>query len=147
MRAYQHACVGVITRFDGHVAKYLGDGLLVYFGYPTAHEDGTVRAVRAGLKIVEAMQNAEGSTPRLPSEQNDVLKDAAERPVRVDRSFKAGLQVRIGIHTGLVVAGEMGSGAYREPLAIVGETPNTERRVPTARHNSTIGRSAIFTPS
>ncbi len=52
MQAYQQACVAVITRFEGHVAKYLGDGLLVYFGYPLAHEDDAARAVRAGLSIV-----------------------------------------------------------------------------------------------
>src|SRR5262245_1050358 len=53
MQTYQDTCVEVITRFEGHVAKYLGDGVLVYFGYPVAHEDDAVRAVRAGLGIVE----------------------------------------------------------------------------------------------
>src|SRR6266568_1028817 len=107
VQAYQHACVAVITRFEGHVAKYLGDGLLVYFGYPTAHEDDATRAVQAGLGIVEAIQDLP-----LPS-------------VRLQQP----LQVRIGIHTGLVVAGEMGSGEYREQLAIVGETPNIAARL------------------
>ena len=107
MQAYQHACVAVVTRFDGHVAKYLGDGLLVYFGYPTAHEDDAARAVRAGLGIVEAMQDLPRPNIRLPHP----------------------LQVRVGIHTGLVVAGEMGSGEYREQLAIVGETPNIAARL------------------
>ncbi len=51
MRAYQQASAAVIDRFDGHIAQYLGDGLLVYFGYPTAHEDDAVRAVRAGLGL------------------------------------------------------------------------------------------------
>jgi class 3 adenylate cyclase len=55
MQAYQHACVDVITHFGGHVAKYLGDGLLVYFGYPLAHEDDAQGAVRAGLGMVEAL--------------------------------------------------------------------------------------------
>src|SRR4029434_5021395 len=90
MRAYQHACVTAITRFGGHVAKYLGDGLLVYFGYPVAHEDDAARAVRAGLGVIEAMQ----ALPLPPQ-------------VRLPRP----LQARIGIHTGLVVVGEMGSGA------------------------------------
>jgi class 3 adenylate cyclase len=107
MQAYQQACVNVITRFDGHVAKYLGDGLLVYFGYPTAHEDDAVRAVRAGLGIVGTMPELLLPNIRLPHP----------------------LQVRIGIHTGLVVAGEMGSGEYREQLAIVGETPNIAARL------------------
>src|SRR5262249_45960283 len=96
IRAYQDVCVETIRHFDGHVAKYLGDGLLVYFGYPTAHEDDAARAVRTGLGMVAALQK------RVPSP----LKEQS-------------LQVRIGIHTGLVVAGEMGSGEYREQLAVV----------------------------
>jgi class 3 adenylate cyclase len=56
VRAYQDTCAKVIARFDGHIAQYLGDGLLVYFGYPLAHEDDAQRAVRAGLGIVEAME-------------------------------------------------------------------------------------------
>jgi len=107
MRTYQEACVEVITRFDGHLAKYLGDGLLVYFGYPMAHEDDAQRAVRAGLGIV-------GAIHELPLQNTQLRKP---------------LQVRIGIHTGLVVAGEMGSGDYREALAIVGETPNLAARI------------------
>ena len=55
VRTYQAACAEVIGRFDGHIAQYLGDGLLVYFGYPAAHEDDAQRAVRAGLEIVEAI--------------------------------------------------------------------------------------------
>ena len=56
VRAYQAACATVIGRFDGYIAQYLGDGLLVYFGYPLAHEDDAQRAVRAGLAMVEAME-------------------------------------------------------------------------------------------
>ena len=55
VRAYQATCAKVIARFEGHIAQYLGDGLLVYFGYPLAHEDDAQRAVRAGLGMVEAM--------------------------------------------------------------------------------------------
>jgi Adenylate and Guanylate cyclase catalytic domain len=55
VRAYQEACAKVIARFDGHIAQYLGDGLLVYFGYPLAHEDDAQRAVRTGLGIMEAL--------------------------------------------------------------------------------------------
>jgi len=55
VRAYQEACAKVVARFEGHIAQYLGDGLLVYFGYPQAHEDDAQRAVRAGLGIVEAI--------------------------------------------------------------------------------------------
>ena len=56
VRAYQETCTNVIRRYDGHIAQHLGDGLLVYFGYPTAHEDDAVRAVRAGLEIITALQ-------------------------------------------------------------------------------------------
>ncbi len=128
VRAYQETCTTVIRRYDGHIAQHLGDGLLVYFGYPAAHEDDAARAVRAGLEIVEALQNAEGSNPRLPSEQHDVLKSAAERRMKVGRSFKAGLQVRIGVHTGLVVIGEIGNSEKHEILAL-GETPNLAARL------------------
>src|SRR5205823_14016972 len=55
VRAYQDTCAKVIARFDGHIAQYLGDGLLIYFGYPLAHEDDAQRAVRAGLGMVEAL--------------------------------------------------------------------------------------------
>ena len=82
----------MIARFEGHIAQYLGDGLLVYFGYPQAHEDDAQRAVRAGLGMVEAM-----------GQLNTRL--AQERGVQ--------LAVRLGIHTGLVVVGEMGGGADR----------------------------------
>ena len=107
VRAYQQMCAQVISRFDGHLAKYLGDGLLVYFGYPVAHEDDAQRAVRAGLGIVEAIR------------ESPLLNTRLQQP----------LQVRIGIHTGLVVAGEMGGGDTRELLAIVGETPNIAARL------------------
>src|SRR4029453_715801 len=107
IRAYRETCALAITRFGGHLAKYIGDGLLVYFGYPQAHEDDAQRAVRTALGIVAAMQHLSFPTIQLP------------RP----------LQVRIGIHTGLVVAGEMGVGDQPEPLAIVGETPNIAARL------------------
>jgi class 3 adenylate cyclase len=107
VRAYQETCARVIERFDGHIAQYLGDGLLVYFGYPQAHEDDAQRAVRTGLGLVEAMG---GLNARLQAEQT----------VR--------LAVRVGVHTGLVVVGEMGGGARREALAL-GETPNLAARL------------------
>ena len=56
VRAYQETCTEVIRRYDGHIAQHLGDGLLVYFGYPLAHEDDAARAVRAGLEIISALQ-------------------------------------------------------------------------------------------
>src|SRR5262245_13832943 len=108
VRAYQGLCATMISRFEGHLAKYIGDGLLVYFGYPAAHEDDAQRAVRAGLGIA-------GAIPDLPLPPNVRLRQP--------------LQVRIGIHTGLVVAGEMGTVEQPEPLAIVGETPNIAARL------------------
>ncbi|MCH8801228.1 MAG: AAA family ATPase, partial [Chloroflexi bacterium] len=108
IRSYQEVCAGAVGRFEGHIAKYLGDGLLVYFGYPQAHEDDPQRAVRAGLAILEDMG---GLNAQLKSERD------------------LELTVRIGIHTGLVVAGEMGGGDTIEELAIVGETPNIAARI------------------
>jgi TOMM system kinase/cyclase fusion protein len=107
VRAYQETCAKVIARFEGHIAQYLGDGLLVYFGYPLAHEDDAQRAVRAGLGMVEAM-----------GPLNTRL--AQERGVQ--------LAVRLGIHTGLVVVGEVGGGPRQEQLAL-GETPNLAARL------------------
>ncbi|MSP12705.1 MAG: adenylate/guanylate cyclase domain-containing protein [Chloroflexi bacterium] len=108
LHAYQEVCEHVIRRYDGHIAKFLGDGVLVYFGYPQAHEDDPQRAVRAGLGIIEGMERL---NPRLQKEQN----------VR--------LAVRLGVHTGLVVVGEMGSGESREANAIVGESTNIAARL------------------
>jgi predicted ATPase/class 3 adenylate cyclase len=107
VRAYQATCAEVIQRFAGHIAQYLGDGLLVYFGYPQAHEDDAQRAVRTGLEIVEAM---------------GVLN------TRLERDAGMRLAVRIGIHTGPVVVGEMGGGDRKEQLAL-GETPNIAARL------------------
>ncbi|HEY2387079.1 MAG TPA: adenylate/guanylate cyclase domain-containing protein [Candidatus Binatia bacterium] len=108
VRAYQETCGAVIRRYEGHLAKYLGDGLLVHFGYPVAHENDPERSVRVGLGIVEAMKQLNARLLR-------------ERDIQ--------LAVRIGIHTGLVVAGEMGTDDRREELAIVGETPNIAARL------------------
>src|SRR5262245_28494911 len=112
IQAYRETCASVIRRFEGYLAKYIGDGLLVYFGYPQAHEDDAQRAVRAGLGIVAEL-------PQL---------NAGLQSTRAAHSC-APLQVRIGIHTGLVVAGEMGVGDQPEPLGIVGETPNIAARL------------------
>ena len=103
VRTYQEISAQVIERYEGYIAQYLGDGLLVYFGYPQAHEDDAARAIRAGLEIVSALDQARGQFPQ---------------PV----------QVRIGIHTGPVVLGQMGGGSRHEQLAL-GETPNIAARV------------------
>ena len=100
--AYQKCVAETVRRFGGFVAKYMGDGVLVYFGYPQAHEDDAERAVRAGLELVAAVAS---------------LKT------------RASLQTRVGIATGLVVVGDLiGAGAAQEQ-AIVGETPNLAARL------------------
>ena len=100
--AYQKSVVASVRRFGGFVAKYMGDGVLIYFGYPQAHEDDAERAVRAGLEIVAAVT-------------------ALKAPVA--------LQTRVGIATGLVVVGDLiGSGEAQE-RGIVGETPNLAARL------------------
>ncbi len=99
---YQRVCAEVIQRYDGYIAQYLGDGVLAYFGYPTAHEDDALRAVRSGLEIME--QLGEVSTG------------------------EARLRARIGVHTGLVVVGDVGGGQRQEQLAL-GEAPNVAARV------------------
>src|SRR5712691_11291802 len=107
VRAYQATCAEVIQHFAGHIAEYLGDGLLVYFGYPQAHEDDAQHAVRTGLGMVEAM---------------DTLNS------RLRQKQGVHLAVRVGIHTGLVVVGEMGGGGRQEQLAL-GDTPNIAARL------------------
>src|ERR1700758_2650221 len=102
--AYQAACSGVMPTHDGFIAKFMGDGVLAYFGYPRAHEDDPERAVRAGLDIVAAVG-------------------------RIKTRSGAKLQVRIGIATGLVVVGDLiGEGASQEQ-AVVGDTPNLAARL------------------
>ena len=120
VRAYQEACAKVIARFEGHIAQYLGDGLLVYFGYPLAHEDDAQRAVRAGLGIVEAL---------------------GQLNTRLGQERGVHLAVRLGIHTGLVVVGEVGGGTRQEQLAL-GETPNLAARLQDLAASNTVVISA-----
>jgi len=118
VRAYQDTCAKVIARFDGHIAQYLGDGLLVYFGYPLAHEDDAQRAVRAGLGMIEAL-----------GQLNTRLAQEGLRPAPTQsRQRGVHLAARLGIHTGLVVVGEVGGGTRQEQLAL-GETPNVAARL------------------
>jgi class 3 adenylate cyclase/predicted ATPase len=105
--AYYDTCAKVIARFDGHIAQYLGDGLLVYFGYPRAHEDDAQRAVRAGLGVIEGV-----------GQLNTVL---AER-------HGVSLDVRLGCHTGLVVVGD-DVGATGHDDMVLGDTPNIAARL------------------
>jgi len=119
MQRYQETCTAIIQRYEGYIAQHLGDGLLVYFGYPAAHEDDARRAARAGLEIVAALRTSPIQNQRLPHP----------------------LQVRIGIHTGLVVIGEIGSSAKREMLAL-GETPNIAARMQGIAEPNTVVMSA-----
>jgi class 3 adenylate cyclase len=111
VRAYQTTCTEVIRRYAGHTAQHLGDGLLVYFSYPVAHEDDAQRAVRTGLEILAGLQPLNVQLP-------PTIRARLPHPI----------QVRIGIHTGLVVIGEIGSSEKREILAM-GETPNIAARL------------------
>src|SRR5262245_51885636 len=116
VQQYQQTCMAVIQRHDGYLAQYLGDGLLVYFGYPVAHEDDARRAVRTGLEIIGELQQ---------------LNTQLLRPIKV----------RIGIHTGLVVVGEIGAGSRTEQLAL-GETPNVAARIQGLAEPNTVMVSA-----
>jgi class 3 adenylate cyclase/predicted ATPase/DNA-binding winged helix-turn-helix (wHTH) protein len=123
IHAYHGVCTAVIQRFDGYIAQYLGDGLLVYFGYPQAHEDDAQRAVRAGLGMLEAL-----------SQLNTRL--GQERGVH--------LAVRLGCHTGVVVVGEVGGGTRQEQLAL-GETPHIAARLQgVAAPNTLVISAATF---
>ena len=104
IRAYQDACAGAIARYDGFVAKFMGDGILAYFGFPRAHEEDAERAVRAGLDITTVI-------------------------AKLETRAKESLRVRIGVATGVVVVGDLvGQGSAREQ-AVVGETPNLAARL------------------
>src|SRR5262249_41775104 len=121
VRAYQEAASEVIARYEGHIAQYLGDGLLVYFGYPAAHEDDARRAVHTGLGIVQAIATLH-------------TRLAAQHGVQ--------LAVRLGIHTGPVVVGVMGGGGRHEHLAL-GETPNIAARLQGLAPTNTVVISAV----
>ena len=102
MRAYQQACGAAVEKYGGHVAQYLGDGLMTYFGWPKAHEDDAERAIRAALIVVDAVKQVQAPET---------------------------LRVRIGIATGPVVIGETGAGDASIPKMAVGETPNIAARL------------------
>ena len=110
--AYQQAAVDILQRHGGVVAQYLGDGLLVYFGYPLAQEDAAIRAVHSGLALVQAVAEL------------DVTGVAGVADVANMR----GLRLRVGIDTGLVVVGDVGAGSHREHLAL-GDAPHLAARL------------------
>ena len=104
IRAYQDICSGVIARYDGYLAKFMGDGVLAYFGFPHAHEDDAERAVRAGLDLADAIA-------KVQTRDGEVLK------------------TRIGVATGIVVVGDLvGQGSAQEQ-AVIGDTPNLAARL------------------
>jgi class 3 adenylate cyclase len=104
IRAYQDICSGVIARYDGYLAKFMGDGVLAYFGFPRAHEDDAERAVRAGLDLADAIA-------KVQTRDGEVLK------------------TRIGVATGIVVVGDLiGQGSAQEQ-AVIGDTPNLAARL------------------
>src|SRR5207342_1009711 len=109
--AYQKCVAQVGQRFGGFVAKYMGDGVLVYFGYPKAHEDDAERAVRAGLELVAAVGGLKPSAP---------------------------LQTRVGIATGLVVVGDLVGTGEAQERGIVGETPNLAARLQSVAEPNTV---------
>ena len=121
LRSYQSLCADAIERFGGYIAQYLGDGVLVYFGYPVALENEAERAVRAGLRLIDEMGRF-----------NSGLRDRTGDD----------MAVRIGIHTGLVVVDEVGGGARRENLAL-GGTPNIAARLQSLAQPDTIVISAV----
>jgi predicted ATPase/class 3 adenylate cyclase len=116
VRSYQEAASGSVARYDGHIAQYLGDGVLTYFGYPRAHEDDAERAVRAALALVTRVQ---------------ALNE------RLERRHGVCIQIRAGIHTGPVVMGTMGDEARRETLA-TGETTNVSARLQALAEPDTV---------
>jgi class 3 adenylate cyclase/predicted ATPase len=107
VRAYQESASSPIERYAGHIAQYLGDGLLVYFGYPQAHEEDAERAILAG---------------------REVLRGIEMLSARVEAEHGVPIAARVGIHTGPVVVGEMGGGEKKETLAL-GDTPNIAARL------------------
>ena len=108
---YQQGCADIVRRYDGYIAQYLGDGILAYFGYPTAHEDDAARAVQTGIELLQRQQS---------------LAALRQPP-----------QIRIGIHTGLVMVGGVGSGQRREQLAL-GEAPNIAARLQSEANPDTL---------
>ncbi len=120
IRRYYDACADTARRYEGHVANYLGDGILLYFGYPRAHEDDAERAVRAGLDMLARLER-------------DV--DTVNATLTSERGGR--LAARIGIHTGPVVVGDLGGGTRREDLAL-GETMNLAARLQSVAAPDTV---------
>lgn len=110
---YRNACAKIITRFDGFIARYVGDGILIYFGYPHAHEDDSERSVRAALELIKSVST---------------LKPMGD----------LSLKVRIGIATGLVLVGDLIGTGTSEENAVVGHTPNLASRLQSLSEPNTV---------
>jgi class 3 adenylate cyclase len=113
MRVYQDVCAGMIARYDGYLAKFLGDGALAYFGYPHAHEDAAERAVRAARGIVAAV---------------------SKLPLRGGHQFA----VRVGVATGTVVVSQLTAADGASELSAIGETPNLAARLQALAEPNTV---------
>jgi class 3 adenylate cyclase/predicted ATPase len=105
--SYRDTCANAVRRFDGTIVRYIGDGLLVCFGFPVAHEDDPVRAVRAALSVLSDMRELN-------------RRESSSKPV---------IHVRMGMHTGIVIAGDLRSSGTFETMGILGETPNIASRL------------------
>ena len=113
---YRDMCMSVIKKWEGYVADFQGDGVMIYFGYPTAHEDDSLRAVYASLEIIEEISN-----------------------IKLDADlYKINLAVRIGINSGRAVIGDIGSGEIVESMGIVGETPNIAAKLQSKASDNVI---------
>ena len=125
LRSYQVTCDRVVRRYEGRIARYIGDGVLAYFGHPVAHEDDARRGVKAGLDLLEALR--------------PVDEEVRER-------YDIDLRIRVAVHTGLVVRADMGSAATPDRDAIVGETPE-RRRPPPGPRRARARSSSATTPT
>ena len=108
LRSYQATCDAVVRRYEGRIARYVGDGVLAYFGHPRAHEDDARRGVKAGLDLLDGLQ--------------PVVDEVRER-------YDLDLRIRVAVHTGLVVLADMGTATTPDRDAIVGEAPNLAARL------------------
>src|SRR5262249_26961247 len=115
IRTYHRMCRAEVERFEGHVARFMGDGVLAYFGFPQAREDDPVRGVRRSLAIIEA---------------------ASTLDQQVSKSYGVSVAVRVGLHTGPVVAGDLSADGL--PNEISGVTPNVAARIQSVAAPNTI---------
>ncbi|MEA2216413.1 MAG: hypothetical protein QOK19_1974 [Solirubrobacteraceae bacterium] len=121
LSGYHEACAIGVQRYDGYVAQYQGDGAIAYFGYPRAHEDDARRAVQAGLEVLDEIERLNG---------------------RLGEQLDLSLVARVGLHTGVAVTGELGSGAARERHSAVGEVLHVAARVQALAPPGTVAVTA-----